>query len=403
MDNYEEYYKIGQLVVRHLKGELSDDERRILSDWRGKSDANERIFVRMINEQQLLRDLPDFRSEESRERAWKNIAAAVAEKPGVFAFGYRRYIGYAAALVLSVGLGYFILRPEAGETPTVAGQTELLPGGDRALLILDDGEEIDLDKATVGEIARQGFAVISKSSEGDITYDIKTDPANNAGQVKFNTIATPNGGQYRLRLPDGTRVWLNAASSLRFPTRFDARERRVELKGEAFFEVVHLDSKKLPFRVISEKQEIEVLGTEFNVNSYSDEKSITTTLLRGKVKVNRTTSTESRSEVNSVTLMPGQKASLVLQTDQIEVAQADLAESLAWKNGKFQFNDTELETIMRQIARWYDIDVEYSGDVKKIRFRGAISRDEPASMVFRILETSGIQIKTQGRKVTVSR
>jgi transmembrane sensor len=403
MDNYEDRYIIGELLAKHLKGGLSDEERAVLDGWRRKKDSNERLFLRLTNEQDLLEELLAFNRVSKKEQAWDRIAVEVSRKKRSSTFIGLRSIGYAAAVVLLMVSGYLFWEKNLGQDAALeVVSEELLPGRDRAILVLDGGRTIDLDEANTGEIAREGYAVISKSPAGDIAYD-HLDAENGLGrETKFNTIVTPNGGQYRLRLPDGTKVWLNAASSLRFPTRFDSDTRRVELTGEAFFDVVSMGDRANPFQVVSGNQEVEVLGTEFNVNAYADEQSVTTTLVKGKVKVNFTSEDKNKNVGREVMLSPGQRASTGKNSREIEVSQADMEESIAWKNGQFRFNDTDLETIMRQIARWYDVRVEWVGEVSKERFRGSISRDVPASQVFNILRASGINIKTDGKKVIVS-
>ncbi|ODS79771.1 MAG: hypothetical protein ABS46_15470 [Cytophagaceae bacterium SCN 52-12] len=404
MDNYGEYYNIARLIVRHLREELPPEEQEKLDAWRKRSEGNEQLFSRLTDEAFLLEELPAYAARD-REAARMKVSAGVKEANGRrFSFIYKRYIKYAAAVVLAVGAGWGLLHfDKAGDQPAGSASVELLPGGNRAILTLDGGREIDLDRAHTGEIARQDQAVILKSEEGYIAYDLSSAKAISSGNAKFNTISTPKGGQYRLQLPDGSRVWLNAQSSLRFPTWFGGKERRVELTGEAYFEVTHTGAEKVPFRVVLGKQTVEVLGTEFNVSGYSDEGDITTTLLTGKVKIDYGTGEAKAAGLKNVTLSPGQKASVKKLTEEIEVSKADIEESIAWKNGQFRFENAELSTIMRQIARWYDVEVEYRGDVEHIRFRAGSSRNVPASQIFRILETSGINIKTEGKKIIISK
>lgn len=402
MDNYGEYYNIGQLIVSHLRGELTAGEQEKLDAWRNSSEENERLFSRLTDEAFLLEELPGYGARD-REALREKVRAGVREaERRRISFIYKRYMKYAAAVVLAVAAGWGLLRfDKAGDRPSGPASAELLPGGNRAILTLDGGQEIDLDKAGTGEIARQDQTVILKSEEGYIAYDLSPAKEISSGKAKFNTISTPKGGQYRLRLPDGSRVWLNAQSSLRFPAWFDGKERRVELTGEAYFEVAH--TEKVPFRVVSGKQTVEVLGTEFNVSGYSDEGDITTTLLTGKVKIDYGAGEAKAPGLKNVMLSPGQKASVRKLTEEIKVSQADIEESIAWKNGQFRFENAELSTIMRQVARWYDVEVEYRGDVEHIRFKAGISRNVPASKIFQILETSGINIKTEGKKIIISK
>ncbi len=406
MDNYEEYYNAGELIVKYLRDELTHAELEKLNSWRKADEENEKLFVRLTTRQYFMEELSRYRSGNDKEEVFARVLAGINKgKRKPLTFMYRRYIGYAAAVTILLGIAYLYLPFGAvRQTDTEVVAQELLPGGNKAVLVLDDGKEIDLDQAGTGEIARQGYAIISKSEEGYIAYDLRAtgEAVQEMAPTRFNTISTPKGGQYMLRLPDGSKVWLNSLSSLRFPVRFDRRERKVELSGEAYFEVVPGKEKPLPFKVISGSQTVEVLGTEFNVNGYSDEGNITTTLLTGKVRVGLLPGDAASGAVPDVTLLPGQKASVEGQAGTIRVSEADIEESIAWKNGKFQFNDTELGTIMRQISRWYDVEVEYRGEVEHLRFKGKASRDVPASHVFEILKATGINIKTEGRKIIVS-
>jgi ferric-dicitrate binding protein FerR (iron transport regulator) len=208
----------------------------------------------------------------------------------------------------------------------------------------------------------------------------------------YNTISTPKGGQYQVTLSDGSKVWLNAASSLRFPATFSGKERKVELTGEGYFEVAH--NKKMPFHVTVNDLDVEVLGTHFNINAYADESAIKTTLLEGSVKVVKGNETK--------IIEPGEQASVTTSEDEINVKQqVDLEQVVAWKNGIFQFERADIESVMRQISRWYDIDVDYHGRVSE-HFGGTISRDVNISDVLKMLEmTGGVNFKIDGKKVIV--
>jgi ferric-dicitrate binding protein FerR (iron transport regulator) len=211
-------------------------------------------------------------------------------------------------------------------------------------------------------------------------------------EVLYNTVSTPRGGQYQLTLSDGSKVWLNASSSLRFPTAFPGTERRVEITGEAYFEVAGNESK--PFVVdIAGKGEVEVLGTQFNINAYEDEPAIKTTLLEGKVKVS-----ESNGSQSSV-LKPGQQAQLA---NGIRVMDnVDMEEIMAWKTGWFYFDRQELPAIMRQVSRWYDVDVRYEGRISKKSFSGIVGRDNDIKDVLKIMENAGIRFRIEGSSITV--
>jgi len=300
----------------------------------------------------------------------------------------------AAGLVLAAGSGLFwwmqnsTLGPGVAEVQSTPVSTDVAPGANRAVLVLADGSSVLLDDAQKGVLSRQANAIINKTADGQIVYENQA--ANEPAPLVYNTISTPRAGQYRLTLTDGTKVWLNAATSLQFPASFAGKERRVKLTGEAYFEVA--PNATQPFIVETPYQSVEVLGTHFNVNAYEDEALTRTTLLEGKVKV--------QSGASSQVIKPGQQAAS-MQAGSIHINEADTEEAVAWKNGYFKFNKADIQTIMRQLERWYDVDVEYRGAVPTDLFVGKINRSENISGVLRILELSKVQFKIENRKIIV--
>ncbi len=264
------------------------------------------------------------------------------------------------------------------------------------MLTLADGTKINLDKAENGEIAHQAGWTISKKEGSQLVYSLVTPGEQpSRGNSLFNVIETPRGGEYQVILPDGTRVWLNAASSLRYPAVFAGSERRVELRGEAYFEVAH--NSKMPFRIKSNHQLVEVLGTHFNISSYADDKIIKTTLLEGSVAVSV------GNDIASQNLKPGQQAVVGHTGSSIRIKNVDVEESIAWKNGYFLFNDESIESIMRKVARWYDVDVEYTGKIPSVGFNGTVLKSKNISGVLKILElTKAVHFKVKGRRVMVT-
>jgi ferric-dicitrate binding protein FerR (iron transport regulator) len=255
------------------------------------------------------------------------------------------------------------------------------PGTSKALLILGDGSMVTLDSVHRGALARQGNTEIVAQGGGRLAYEA------HGGASEFNTIRTPRGGQYQVTLPDGSRVWLNAASSLRFPTTFDGKDRSVELTGEAYFEITARSSQ--PFKVKVGDTEVDVLGTHFNVMAYDDEGSINTSLLQGSVRV------------GNLVLTPGEEARLDRQTGVLKKTDSDTEQVVAWKNGLFQFEGATIETIMRQVGRWYDVDVRYEGDMRR-HFSGEIPRSAGLGDVLHMLELAGpAKFNLEGRTVTV--
>lgn len=293
----------------------------------------------------------------------------------------------AAALVGGVVLWKHHDEKPAASQPPVA--TDVAPGGDKAVLTLANGSTITLDSAASGTLAQQGAATVSKTGNGRLVYG----KANGRGatEILYNKLATPRGGQYHLQLADGTVVWLNAASSIKYPTAFAGATRQVEVTGEAFFEVAK--DKTRPFHVKANGVEVEVLGTSFDINAYEDESAIRTTLVDGSVKI--------LSAASAKTLKPGEQA---IVTSQLPIAvdeHANIEAVLAWKNGRFMFSNTPLPDALRQLARWYDVDVDIEGDLSKKLVWGKMQRDLNLSEVLEGLRYIGINYKIEGKKLTV--
>lgn len=308
-------------------------------------------------------------------------------------------IAVAASLLIIFSISYFMIKPGVSSNVIVSNIKKpqqglgIQPGGQKATLTLADGSKLILDTTNNGLVTKQGGANIIKLDNGQLQY-VSGQIA--SSETVYNTMSTPVGGQYELVLPDGTKVWLNSSSSIKYPTTFFEKERRVEITGEAYFEVAK--NAHQPFKVKINLQngeggEVEVLGTHFNINAYDDETAVRTTLFEGSVKVNRTTGTTQ--------IKPGQQ----LQSDkagQVKIINdADLEEVIAWKEGRFQFESADIKNVMRQLARWYDIDVEYKENIAR-HFGGTISRNVNILKVLEMLELTGeIKFKVEDRKVIV--
>ncbi|WP_421940475.1 FecR family protein [Pedobacter sp.] len=283
---------------------------------------------------------------------------------------------------------------ETNQTATV----NILPGKNQATLTLDNGKKIFLNDVVNGELAAAGNVKIVKIENGQLLYKVDGAKAQPGDTAAFNTIETPRGGQYQIALPDGTHVWLNAGSSLRFPVAFAAKNRMVKLQGEAYFEVAH--NAKKPFLVSTEKQTVEVLGTHFNVNAYQGETFTKTTLLEGKVKVYRASANGAIKE-NSI-LFPGEQASL--SKDHLVVKQVEAENEIAWKNGYFIFNGDDFETSMRTIGRWYNVEIICQGNFDDIVLGGTMSRSKKLDETLTVLSlTQKIKFRYEGRKVIATR
>jgi ferric-dicitrate binding protein FerR (iron transport regulator) len=298
----------------------------------------------------------------------------------------------AASVILILSIGVFILLNKKQSLPITA-QTQvhdIAPGSNKAVLTLGNGQQIVLNRTRNGQLAVQGQVSINKTNEGEIVYNA---PSNNNEAPVYNTVTTPRGGQYHLILADGTEVWLNAASSIKYPSAFTANSRNVEITGEAYFEVSH--NKAKPFRVTSNGQMVQVLGTHFNINAYNDEPSIKTTLIEGSVRVSM--------NKQMAMLKPGQQSAVTNSGASISVTDhADTEQILAWKNGEFNFNEADVKTVMRQIGRWYDVEVEYAGNnIPGGHITGTFSRNLNASKALKLLEFTGVNFKIEGRKIIV--
>ncbi|MFY0255505.1 FecR domain-containing protein [Chitinophaga sp. 30R24] len=271
---------------------------------------------------------------------------------------------------------------------------DIQPGGNSAVLTLGDGSTITLDSASNGQLVQQGNAQIVKRTNGQIIY---TETGRAQGATILNTMSTPRGGQYQLTLPEGTKVWLNAASSITYPVTFNRKERAVKITGEVYFEVTK--NEEQPFIVdVNGQSNVIVLGTSFNVNSYADEGVLQTTLLEGSVKVAAGTGQQ------AVILLPGQQAQIIANSQSnIQVIKTvDLNQVMAWKNGFFNLQDATLENVMKQLERWYNVDVKYEGKIPAVTFEGRLDKRVNLSDVLQYFSDLGINIKREGRTLIVT-
>ncbi|MCS3798593.1 FecR domain-containing protein [Niastella sp. OAS944] len=351
-----------------------------------------------------------------RRTMYNQIAASFQDPEAKVIPIKRNYSKMAAAAVVLTMIGagsYFFLFKKPATEPAHAETAktkprDLPPGHDAAVLTLSDGRTIILD-STRGTISQQGGATVINLN-GQVSYanTAKDKPA----AVVYNTISTARGNQYQLILADGSKVWLNSASSLRFPTAFTAEIREVELDGEGYFEVAKNANK--PFHVKTKTQDIEVLGTHFNVNAYDDETAVKTTLLEGSVKVNQLATDNKQLAINaerSVVLKPGEQAELSRVASPLTTHHSpftidhspDIDQVMAWKNGWFEFDKTDIKTIMRQISRWYDVDIRYEVKPDSQTYGGRISRNINLSNILKMLEMYGVHCKLEGKTLTVIR
>ncbi|RQO68427.1 anti-sigma factor [Pedobacter sp. KBW01] len=308
-----------------------------------------------------------------------------------------RNLGIAAALIVAVGIGfYFYSTQNAKDNRLVNKQTTpVIPGSNRALLTLADGTKVALDDSKNGELAQKSGIQIVKLADGQLLYRIPKSTQKTGLEHLSNTIQTPNGGQYQLILEDGTKVWLNAASSLRYPMAFSSHDRVVELEGEAYFEVAK--DKKRRFVVKTIQQEVAVLGTHFNINAYPEESSVKTTLFEGSVRVTE----KNKGTGATVLLKPGQASQF--NGGQFDVKEVDTEEAVAWKNGYFVFDNEDLKTAVRKVARWYNLEVVYTGQFGAVEIGGSVSRFDNIDQVLQVLRlTTRLNFKVEGRRLIIS-
>jgi transmembrane sensor len=375
-----EFYK--QLVSRYVQNTASVDELEVFFLLMKEGKLDQYITDEMIKEKESIVET-ETTPVRRMSKKWLGVAAA-------------------SVIILLLAGVFYLTKTEATQNRLVKNErassslkNDILPGGNKALLTLADGSTIILDSAQNGTLSNQGNIKIIKLDDGQLAYDKSA--VSGSTEVLYNTISTPKGGQYQLTLSDGSKVWLNAASSLRFPATFSGNERKVELTGEGYFEVAHNPSK--PFIVTKNNVEIKVLGTHFNVNAYDDEDVIKTTLLEGSVKVTKGN--------KSTLITPGEQAIVSnssTTTFSINVKKdVDLDEAVAWKNGKFIFQDADIKSIMRQLEHWYDVSVIYDDkEVTNEEFVGSISRNVNISQILQMLEKTGaVKFEITGRTVIV--
>jgi transmembrane sensor len=370
---------IEELLAKYYAGECSPEEVAFLESWYAQ--WNEKIPVKLTAEQleedlQLISaNVQPLHRRAKQVKLWPRIAAAAS-----------------VLLLLSAG-GYFILHKQTTNQQTAQNQShDIAPGSNKAILKLANGQRLVVTDAKNGLLAQQGNTTITKTADGQLSY------SNAAGASKsamlYDTLIVPRGGQHQVKFADGSIAYLNADTKLRIPENFQGSDRTVELiSGEADFHVVH--NAKIPFMVKVKGQLTKDIGTEFNINAYPDEPTIKTTLLEGSIKVSKNS--------QSITLKPGQQAIVQPTSNDIKVNEADTDEAFAWKNGKFLFSGTSLGNIMRQVSRWYDVDVVYQHEALKAKPFSAIStRFTNVSQVLHNLELTGeVKFKIQGKTITV--
>jgi ferric-dicitrate binding protein FerR (iron transport regulator) len=388
-----ESYSIKQILE---KSEWTNAECRILSNYLENSDETE---LKLLMQQYFSEDLENVKALDSvvSERLLGAIKQHIEiprkhQKSKIFSMWSIRIA--AASLVGVIALSTLVWFKVHSKQPTAeikqiakSNNNDVKPGGNNAVLTLADGSIIILDEVENGELVQQGNTKVVKI-DGKLNYNVSE---MSTQQPMFNTITTPRGGQYQVVLPDGSQVWLNSVSSLRFPTFFNGKQRRVEITGEAYFEVAK--NKEMPFIVSVNGAEIEVLGTHFNVNAYSDESTIRTTLLEGSVKFVK--------EGNVAILKPGQQSQMYLNGQLKIINDVEIEKVVAWKNGFFFFESSDFKTVSKQLSKWYDVEVVYDREIDDL-FYAKVPRSTKLSDLLKALSLTGkINFKIEGKRIIV--
>lgn len=370
-------YSPEELVRKYVAGTCTEEEKAMIESWH-------------LNDLSHSKSVPDqYKITTAGQRMLETIMDRTVEKDRFSIKKLYPYISVAAAVLL-ITLGallYLNNQSDEKSIPQSKYASDFNPGGNKATLTLSNGKTIQLSGDKSGIIINTSRLAYN---DGTAIKDPSINTSQISGNANFSTISTPKGGQYTVVLPDGTKVWLNSASSIKFPSLFEKKIRHVEITGEAYFEVTKM--KHTPFSVKSGDQTIEVLGTHFNINAYQDESSIKTTLVEGAVKV--------VSGRFAQLLKPGQQT--ILSANKIRLnPDPDLEGITAWKNGYFYFKGSDIETIMRQLSRWYNVEVEFEGEIPKRSYSGKIYRNAKASEILDLLSYSNIHFKTSGQKIIV--
>jgi len=381
VENEQPNFDINELADKWLKGTITPEEKTWYEQWYGSFDDSHTQVSKSTS------------SVEIGERIYNKLDWRIHRPEGK---PIRKIVVYlrlaaAASIILSLSVGGYFIRHKHFAQQTVQNQHDIAPGHMQATLTLANGEKIILKKELKGKLAQQGNVVIQNGSGNAITYtSINTAET----KVEYNTMSTSKGemSPYPLILADGTKVWLNAASSITFPIAFTGKDRSVKITGEVYFEVAH--NAATPFTVTVKGQTIEDIGTHFNINAYDDESVIKTTLLEGSISV-----TEGKEKV---ILKPGQESLIRPASNSIIVKDANLDQAIAWKNGLFDFDHTNIKTVMRQVARWYNVDIEYEGNVSSKKLTGEMYQSVNASQALQILKYANINFRIENKKIIIT-
>ena len=397
MDKTSDYYQ--QLLEKWMRSEITPLQSNELLDYL-QNDSSSRMLLKKMQEHfQGDIDNPAAIPAALSERLRNDLLKKIEPVPVISLHNRQRSyrwlrVAAAAAIITGIGTALYFAFLQTGSRQEVVqinkpepAVQDIAPGTNKAVLTLADGTKIELDEKVKGSLTTGGPVSIT-NMQGQLIYEHKTVTS---VEVEYNTLTSARGQSYSLILADGSKLWLNAASSVRFPTAFTGKERQVEITGEVYFDIAK-DATR-PFHVKLNDLDIEVLGTQFNINSYADEPTINTTLVEGSVKIS--------SKNKEQRLVPGQQAKVSLEGDLKVVNKVNVDEIIAWKNGYFHFDNADLPSILRQFSRWYNIEVEYESELQNRTFFGIIKRESPLSNVLKMLNANDVKFRIEGKRLVV--
>lgn len=398
--------RLTDLFNKYLSESCTDKELQELSvlllakENAGQVDV---LLQRAWDKMEINAEMPEETANEILNKIFSHKPKAEIKR----IYPWKRWVAAAAVLVAMVSVTHLLTtrkeKHDIAGTQTTSNQDVAAPNKSKATITLSDGSVVSLDDAKAGKVAQQGSVNVTKTADGKIVYSGLT------SEIAYNTLSNPRGSLViDMTLSDGSHVWLNSGSSITYPVSFVDKERKVTMTGEAYFEVAPLIPKggqgKIPFIVEKGEMKVEVLGTHFNVNAFDDEDEIKVTLLEGSVAVNNSTKKSIIKPGQQARLRPfgsAQGPSTGSGQDIQILNNVDVDQVMAWKNGMFEFSNTELPVIMRQVSRWYDVTVKYEGNPNNSKFGGGLSRNLPLNNVLKLLEANGLKFKTEGKNITV--
>ncbi len=386
------------MIIRQLRKEISEEEKTVLQNWLTESPANKKLYHKIIDQAHIKEKLKAY-GKYNKQNAWKKIMKQI-RKPGANrTVSLNKFLRYAAIFIPTLIGGYLFIHHTLTESNNqIVNTLSIETGTQKALLTLGNGIEIELKNSTEEVIISEQEADII-DVDNTLRYITTEVPGKTEVQEVYNTLETPRGGEYSIVLADGTKIWLNAASKLSYPVDFIGDKRKVQIEGEAYFEVA--ENRNKPFIVSSSEMEIEVLGTSFNVMSYKDEESILTTLVEGKVRVKMTDG--GNRNLSSIGIIPGEQVVFKKEKNTLSSMQVDTDIYTAWKDGKFIVANETLEDLMRRLGRWYNFETDYSSsELRNYHFSGTLDRYSNISDLLELISlTTNLSFEIKSKTIIV--